>query len=155
MAPLREILDLRLGLGGSLIEPTWSPALRQAVQGQPEHSLEARRHEQFPLLFQGGPALHQAVQGQPEHSLEARRHEQFPHLLQGGPALHQKVPGQGVVNPRIVDPRWGCSLASRLRGSTTARPKSYALGITAAGPSRPTPNGFAASNSVTYSRRSP
>ena len=54
MAPVHEISDLRPRLGGSLIDPTWSPALRQAVQGQPEHSLEARRHEQFPLLFQEG-----------------------------------------------------------------------------------------------------
>jgi len=48
----------------------------------------------------------------------------FPSCLRRGPALHQMVQGQGVVNPRIVDPRWRCSLASRLRGSTTAREKS-------------------------------
>jgi hypothetical protein len=37
--------------------------------------------------------------------------------------------GQGVVNPRIVDRRWGCSLTSRLRGSTTAWEKSCAIGM--------------------------
>jgi hypothetical protein len=79
----------------------------------------------------------------------------FPSCFRRGPALHQMVQGQGVVNARIVDHRWGCSLASRLRGSTPAWPKSCALGITAAGPSRPTSNGFAASSSIIHSRRSP
>jgi len=78
----------------------------------------------------------------------------FPSRFRRGPALHQTVQGQGVVNPRIVDHRWRCSLASRLRGCTTAWWKSCPLGITPAGPSRPTSNGFAASSSITHSRRS-
>ena len=52
----------------------------------------------------------------------------FPSYFRSGPALHQMVQGQGVVNSRIVNHRWGCSLASRPRGSTTAWRKSCALG---------------------------
>jgi len=55
----------------------------------------------------------------------------FPSCFRRGPALHQTVQGQGVVNPRIVDHRWRCSLASRLRGSTTAWQKPCGLGINA------------------------
>jgi hypothetical protein len=44
----------------------------------------------------------------------------FPSCFRRGPALHQMVKGQEAVNPRIVDHRWRCSLASRPRGSTTA-----------------------------------
>ena len=51
MAPIRSLLDLHRRLGGSLIEPFWSPALHQTVQGQPENFRGARRNEQFPLLF--------------------------------------------------------------------------------------------------------
>jgi hypothetical protein len=79
----------------------------------------------------------------------------FPSCFRRGPALHQTVQGQGVVKARIVAHRWGRSLARRLRGSTSAWPKSRALGITAAGPSSPTSNGFAACTSITHSRRSP
>jgi hypothetical protein len=53
----------------------------------------------------------------------------FPSCFRRRPALHQMVQGEGVVNPRIVDHHWRCSLASRLRGSTTAWRKSRALGI--------------------------
>jgi len=34
-----------------------------------------------------------------------------------------------MVNPRIADHRWDCSLASRLWGSTTGWQKSCALGV--------------------------
>jgi hypothetical protein len=61
----------------------------------------------------------------------------FPSCFRRGPALHQMVQGQGVVNPRFVDHRWGCSLASRLRGSTTAWQKPCALGIGAFSLCRP------------------
>ena len=44
----------------------------------------------------------------------------FPSCFRRGPALHRMVRGQGVVNPRIVDHRWGCSPASRLGSSMTA-----------------------------------
>ena len=61
----------------------------------------------------------------------------FPSCFRRGLALHQMVQGQGVVNPRIVAHRWGCSPASRLRGSTTAWQKSCALGIGAFSLCRP------------------
>jgi hypothetical protein len=35
----------------------------------------------------------------------------FPSCFRRGPALYRMVQGQGVVNPGIIDHRWGCSPA--------------------------------------------
>ena len=144
---MREILDLHRRLRRCLIKlpfrqpweaspvPAWLGSFRKRSQstkapcGQSGFGTSlgghgTRRHEQFPLLFW---------------------EEASPVPFGTGPALHQMVQGQGVVNPGILDCRRGCSPASRLRGSTTAWSKSCALGITPAGPSRPTSTGLAAS----------
>jgi hypothetical protein len=54
VAPVRENLDLHHRLGESLIEPFWSPALHQTVQGQGVVNPRIFGHTQLGL-FSGEP----------------------------------------------------------------------------------------------------